>query len=62
MPQDKSSTVATPTHALSRRVLGMEFLEGIKITDVDALRAAGVDPDQVVRILVETWCEQILAH
>jgi predicted unusual protein kinase regulating ubiquinone biosynthesis (AarF/ABC1/UbiB family) len=46
----------------TRRVLCMEFLEGIKITDVDALRAAGVDPDQVVRILVETWCEQILAH
>jgi predicted unusual protein kinase regulating ubiquinone biosynthesis (AarF/ABC1/UbiB family) len=46
----------------TRRVLCMEFLEGIKITDVDALRAAGVDPDQVVRILVETWCEQILVH
>ena len=46
----------------TRRVLCMEFLEGIKITDVDALRAAGVDPDQVVRILVGTWCEQILVH
>jgi len=29
---------------------------------VDALRAAGVDPDQVIRILIETWCEQILVH
>jgi predicted unusual protein kinase regulating ubiquinone biosynthesis (AarF/ABC1/UbiB family) len=46
----------------TRRVLVMNFLEGIKITDVDGLRAAGLDPEQVVRILVEAYCEQILVH
>jgi len=46
----------------SRRVLVMEFIEGIKITDVARLRAAGLDTDLVARKLAEAYCEQILAH
>jgi predicted unusual protein kinase regulating ubiquinone biosynthesis (AarF/ABC1/UbiB family) len=46
----------------SRRVLVMDFLEGIKITDVAALRRAGVDAARVVQLLVEAWCEQVLVH
>jgi len=46
----------------TRRVLVMDFVEGIKITDVDALRAAGLGPEQVVRILVEAYCEQVFVH
>jgi len=46
----------------TRRVLVMEFMPGIKITDVEALRAAGVDPNQVVQMLVEAFCRQILTH
>ncbi len=46
----------------SRRVLCMEFIEGIKITDTDALRREGTDTDALLRLLVETWCEQILYH
>jgi predicted unusual protein kinase regulating ubiquinone biosynthesis (AarF/ABC1/UbiB family) len=46
----------------TRRVLVMEFMEGIKITDVSALRRAGVDVDRVAQILIEAYCEQILAH
>jgi len=50
-------------HALTtRRVLVMEFMPGIKITDVAALRAAGVDPNQVTQTLVEAFCRQILTH
>ncbi|MEN8182250.1 MAG: AarF/ABC1/UbiB kinase family protein [Myxococcota bacterium] len=45
-----------------RRVLVMEYLEGIKITDVKALRAAGVDPARVMELLVDVYCEQILVH
>jgi predicted unusual protein kinase regulating ubiquinone biosynthesis (AarF/ABC1/UbiB family) len=44
------------------RVLVMEFMPGIKITDVEALRAAGVDVDRVTQILVEAFCRQILTH
>jgi predicted unusual protein kinase regulating ubiquinone biosynthesis (AarF/ABC1/UbiB family) len=46
----------------TKRVLTMEFMEGIKITDVDALRSAGVDADRVTRILIDAYCAQILAH
>lgn len=46
----------------TRRVLVMEFIDGIKITDRAALDAAGVDLAAVVRTLVEAWCEQVLVH
>jgi predicted unusual protein kinase regulating ubiquinone biosynthesis (AarF/ABC1/UbiB family) len=46
----------------SRRVLVMDFAEGIKITDVEALRSAGVDLERVARTLVECFCEQVLVH
>jgi ubiquinone biosynthesis protein len=38
----------------------MEFVEGIKITDLEGLRAAGVDPARVARLLVEAYLEQVL--
>ncbi len=44
----------------TRRVLVMEFVDGIKITDLEGLRAAGVDPSRVARLLVEAYCEQVL--
>lgn len=46
----------------TRRVLVMEFIDGIKITDRAALEAAGVDLPRVVRTLMEAWCEQVLVH
>jgi predicted unusual protein kinase regulating ubiquinone biosynthesis (AarF/ABC1/UbiB family) len=46
----------------TRRVLVMEFIDGIKITDVDALGRADVDVQRVVQTLIEAYCEQILVH
>jgi len=46
----------------TRRVLVMERIEGIKISDTDALRAAGVDPTHLMQTLIEAYCEQILVH
>jgi len=46
----------------TRRVLTMEFVDGIKLTDGDALDAAGIDRTAVARLLVECFCEQILVH
>ena len=45
-----------------RRVLVMEYMEGIKITDREGLRAVGVDPTWVTHTLVDVFAEQILAH
>ena len=46
----------------TRRVLVMEFMEGVKITDLEGLERAGIDAGRVAQILVEVYCEQILTH
>lgn len=46
----------------SRRVLTMEYIDGIKISDVDALAAAGIDANEVAKIMMEAYCEQILVN
>lgn len=44
----------------SKRVLVMEFMEGIKITDVDELEAAGINRTEVASILVKSYYKQFL--
>ncbi len=44
----------------TRRVLTMELLEGIKVSDVPALKRAGIDTRAVAQKLTEVYCEQIL--
>jgi predicted unusual protein kinase regulating ubiquinone biosynthesis (AarF/ABC1/UbiB family) len=44
------------------RVLVTDYVDGIKISDRDALSAAGVDRAAVMQTLVEAYCEQILVH
>jgi predicted unusual protein kinase regulating ubiquinone biosynthesis (AarF/ABC1/UbiB family) len=45
-----------------RRVLVMEYTPGVRVTDVDGLRALGVDPADVARRLIDVFCEQVLVH
>jgi aarF domain-containing kinase len=46
----------------TRRVLTMEFVDGIKITDFAAIEAAGIDRQAVAHLLVETYFRQIFTH
>jgi predicted unusual protein kinase regulating ubiquinone biosynthesis (AarF/ABC1/UbiB family) len=46
----------------SRRVLTTEYIDGIKISDTDALEAAGIDPNHVAQVMMEAYCEQILVR
>jgi predicted unusual protein kinase regulating ubiquinone biosynthesis (AarF/ABC1/UbiB family) len=46
----------------TRRVLVMEYVDGVKVTDLAGLRAAGIEPARVSQLLVEAYCEQVLAH
>jgi len=46
----------------TRRVLTMEFMEGDKITDVEALRRAGIDPPDVAQLVTDLYCEQLFLH
>jgi predicted unusual protein kinase regulating ubiquinone biosynthesis (AarF/ABC1/UbiB family) len=45
-----------------RRVLVMDYMDGVKITDVAGLRRAGVDIEWLTRTLVDVFAEQILAR
>lgn len=44
------------------RVLTMEFVEGVKITDVEGIRALGIDTADVAKILVVAFSEMLLEH
>lgn len=46
----------------TRRVLVMEYMDGIKITDLAGLRAADIDVAPVAKLLIEAFCEQILVR
>ncbi|MCC6237127.1 MAG: AarF/ABC1/UbiB kinase family protein [Dehalococcoidia bacterium] len=46
----------------ARRVLTMDYLEGIRITDLEALRAAGVDPARAADTLIDLYNTMILRH
>ncbi|MGE5370916.1 MAG: ABC1 kinase family protein [Solirubrobacterales bacterium] len=43
-----------------RRVLTMEYMEGIKVTDHQGLAAAGVDRKKVANLLLKTYVKQVL--
>ncbi len=43
-------------------MLTLEFIDGIKISDIAGMQAAGIDPQHVARIVVEAYCEQILVN
>jgi predicted unusual protein kinase regulating ubiquinone biosynthesis (AarF/ABC1/UbiB family) len=50
-------------HGLStRRVITMEYVEGIKVTDVAALQRSGIDPRRVVQGLLNIYNRMILAY
>ena len=42
------------------RLLVMEFMKGIKVTEVEALRRAGIDPRVVAQKLTDAYLQQIL--
>ncbi len=46
----------------SRRVLTLEYMPGIKISNYEALEAAGIDRKVMARIGAEAYLEQLLNH
>ncbi len=44
------------------RVLTLEWINGFKLTNTDKIRAAGIDPDRIVRIGVTSGLRQLLEH
>jgi cytochrome P450/predicted unusual protein kinase regulating ubiquinone biosynthesis (AarF/ABC1/UbiB family) len=46
----------------SGKLLVLEYLDGIKVTDLDRLRAAGVDLEQVARQVAHVYATMIFRH
>jgi predicted unusual protein kinase regulating ubiquinone biosynthesis (AarF/ABC1/UbiB family) len=46
----------------TKRVLTMEFVDGIKITDLGAIDAAGIDRAAIAELLAESYVRQIFVH
>lgn len=44
----------------TRHVLVMEFMEGIKVTEIEALKQAGIDPRDVAQQLTDAYLQQML--
>jgi aarF domain-containing kinase len=50
-------------HALtSPRVLTMEFIEGVPVTDLSALQRLRISPAALSRLISETFSEMIFIH
>lgn len=47
---------------VGRRVLTMERIDGFRFTDVEAMKAAGIDTARLLRIGVQTVVEGVLLH
>ena len=43
----------------SKRVLVMEFIHGLKVTDLDGIRAAGLNPQKINELMVRTYFKQL---
>jgi predicted unusual protein kinase regulating ubiquinone biosynthesis (AarF/ABC1/UbiB family) len=48
--------------ATSRRVLTMEWIDGVKLTNLEAVRELGIDPDELVQVGVNCSLQQLLEH
>ena len=46
-------------HCSSRRMLTMEFIEGVKVTSVDEIRTMGIDPATIAGIGFDSYLKQI---
>jgi predicted unusual protein kinase regulating ubiquinone biosynthesis (AarF/ABC1/UbiB family) len=46
----------------TKRVLTMEYMDGVKVTDFEALARMGIDTSDVAKILVYAFAEMIINH
>ncbi len=48
--------------ATSRRVLTMEWIDGIKLTNIEAVKKLGIDPNEMIEIGVSCSLQQLIEH
>ena len=60
-----NARIAVPTiyrDATSRRVLTMEWIDGVKLTNLEAVKELGIDPNDMVEVGVSCSLQQLLEH
>jgi len=45
-----------------KRVLTMEFVKGIPISDVAAIKDSGINPKEVAQVVINLFADQIMCH
>ena len=61
----QNSKIAVPKiyrEATSRRVLTMEWIDGIKLTNIEAVKKLGIDPNEMIEIGVSCSLQQLIEH
>ncbi|WP_105566195.1 ABC1 kinase family protein [Microbacterium halophytorum] len=58
---DRVRTPGIAWERSGRRVLTLEDVSAVKITDIDSLRAAGIDPAEVAPVFAEVMLEQVFS-
>ncbi len=61
----KNNKIAVPKiyrEATSRRVLTMEWIDGIKLTNIKAVKGLGIDPNEMIEIGVSCSLQQLIEH
>jgi len=61
----KNIKIAVPKiyrKATSRRVLTMEWIDGIKLTNIEAVKKLGIDPNEMIEIGVSCSLQQLIEH
>ena len=61
----KNNKIAVPKiyrEATSRRVLTMEWIDGTKLTNIEAVKKLGIDPNEMVEIGVSCSLQQLIEH
>ena len=61
----QNSKIAVPKiykETTSRRVLTMEWIDGVKLTNLEGVKKLGIDPDEMIEIGVQCSLEQLLEH
>lgn len=46
----------------TNRIICMEYIDGIKVSEIDRLRAANIDPSTVAKVGVDLYLTQVLEH
>ena len=61
----KNNNIAVPKiyrKATSRRVLTMEWIDGIKLTNIEAVKNLGINPNEMIEIGVSCSLQQLIEH